>query len=527
VISGHDFDAISIQTASTGNRVVGNLLGTDPAGTSAIPNAVTGVGISNSANNEVGGVSPGERNVISGNDTAGIRISGSTASGNRVIGNLIGVKANGVDALPNGTKPSSLIGGADSAGGILFDNGAHDNVIGGLLWETGKRNIIAGNALAGVRFKGASAHNFVLGNSIGVTDAEGNAPVANQGPGILLLGASARNVIGGLDPFDGTFASGANDIGHNTGAGVAMAADSSHTNTVSDNAIHDNGGLGLDLGNDGRPAGPADGFYNAPFLTTAYRYAGFTLLSGTFDPGTDAAQLEIYTSPSADPSGYGEGRRHLITIATNAAGAFAYALPALDPGTVLTMLAIRRQASGLTDPSEFSNAVTVQDPPAAIDHAPIVTMIQPNGGETLDAGSIYEIQWTVDFIGGLNPQRIEFSTDSGATWEDLAIELDPAVRSWQWTVPRLRTETARVRVTVSDWAGRSGSAISAADFMIHTLLPWTLGDAAEALRIAAGLQAALLTDVSRLDLEIDSGSLGRIDVRDAVRIARKAAGLDP
>jgi hypothetical protein len=53
----------------------------------------------------------------------------------------------------------------------------------------------------------------------------------------------------------------------------------------------------------------------------------------------------------------------------------------------------------------------------------------------------------------------------------------------------------------------------------------TVADVTDALRLAAGLAIATPDDVARLDLE--TASPAGIDVRDALRIARKVAGLEP
>jgi len=523
VASGNDYDGIAILSpGSTGNRVIGNLLGTDPTGLTAVPNGISGVHVTR-PNNDIGGASPGERNVISGNGAAGIAILGSDAYGIRVMGNLVGVAADGTTALPNGAVPSS-VSGAPVPGGIVIDGGAHDNIIGGLQSETGKRNVIAGNIVAGVRIRTASTKNTVIGNTIGCTDFAGSQPLANQGPGIFLEAAAVNNTIGGVDPLGGTSIPAGNRIAWNTGAGIAMTADASHTNVVSRNAIHDNGGLGIDLGNDG---GPSIGYYTAPALTTAYRYTGFTLVSGSYSPGTDPAILEFYSSPAADPSGYGEGKTFLAAITVTTSGTFAFSLPTLDPGTVVAAVAIHQQNGQATDSSEFSNAVTVQDPSPAVDHGPIVTLQQPNGGETVTGGTLYTIQWNVSYFAGLQSQQIDYSLDSGTTWTTAAMDVDPGVRTWSWEVPPVQTGQALVRVTATDSAERAASATSAADFTIHTMLPWSLGDAAEALRIYAGLQMGGLAEVNRLDLETANGSSGRIDIRDVLRIARKASHLDP
>ncbi len=67
--------AIHISGASsTGNWVYGDFLGTDPSGQIAVPN-FDGVAIqSGAANNTIGGTTPAERNLISGNSGDGVHI---------------------------------------------------------------------------------------------------------------------------------------------------------------------------------------------------------------------------------------------------------------------------------------------------------------------------------------------------------------------------------------------------------------------------------------------------------------------
>src|SRR5438128_863891 len=83
-----------------GNVVVGNYLGTNAAGTAATANGNAGVGIS-SSNNTIGGTTAADRNVISGNTAYGVEISGG-ASNNIVLGNYVGVDASGSSAIANG-----------------------------------------------------------------------------------------------------------------------------------------------------------------------------------------------------------------------------------------------------------------------------------------------------------------------------------------------------------------------------------------------------------------------------------------
>lgn len=56
--------------------------------------------------------------------------------------------------------------------------------------------------------------------------------------------------------------------------------------------------------------------------------------------------------------------------------------------------------------------------------------------------------------------------------------------------------------------------------------PYTVEDVANALRLAGGHQKATAADITRVNVVPDGTSAGRIDLRDAVLIGRKAAGLD-
>ena len=77
-----------IQVSSTSNLIAGNFLGTNSAGTTDLGN--TGDGVTLSANNNtIGGSTPADRNLISGNNDEGVDIDPSI-SGNVIVGNYIG-----------------------------------------------------------------------------------------------------------------------------------------------------------------------------------------------------------------------------------------------------------------------------------------------------------------------------------------------------------------------------------------------------------------------------------------------------
>ena len=73
---------------ATGNRIVGNYLGTDASGTKDMGNSENGIFISGAPNNTIGGTTPGTRNVISGNERNGVVVNFG-ATGNRVLSNSV------------------------------------------------------------------------------------------------------------------------------------------------------------------------------------------------------------------------------------------------------------------------------------------------------------------------------------------------------------------------------------------------------------------------------------------------------
>ena len=82
--------------------MVGNLIGVDATGRAALGNSDDGIFIHlGSADNVIGGQTPAERNVISGNGGNGLALESPDTSGNRVLGNYIGTDVTGRHAVPN------------------------------------------------------------------------------------------------------------------------------------------------------------------------------------------------------------------------------------------------------------------------------------------------------------------------------------------------------------------------------------------------------------------------------------------
>ena len=83
----------------SGNQIRGDVIGADAPGTSALGNALDGVLIDGSSFNTIGGTGEGDGNLISGNGR-GIEVT-ENASGVKIQGNRIGTNAAGTAAIPN------------------------------------------------------------------------------------------------------------------------------------------------------------------------------------------------------------------------------------------------------------------------------------------------------------------------------------------------------------------------------------------------------------------------------------------
>jgi hypothetical protein len=343
VISGN---GTGILVAGESFGIQGNYIGTSLAGTAARPNGV-GILIDYSVGTRVGGTEPGAGNVISGNTAAGIRIARVTPPGspiNFVEGNRIGTNAAGTAAVGNGV-------GVEVTAGTVVIGGDTDAA----------RNVISGNAGDGVRLGASGA--AVRRNYIGTT-ADGNAPLGNTGHGVF--GAAATLVGCAVE---------SNAIAHNGGDGIRWLGD--RNNPFLSNSIHDNGGLGIDLGGDGvtpndhlDPDTGPNARQNFPVLGAAVSDAAQSTVTGTLDSRANTAyRIQFFSGPVADASGYGEGATYLgevtVTTTTTGAATFTATLPAVQLGHAVTATASRVPAANETpfpETSEFSAAVTVAAP---------------------------------------------------------------------------------------------------------------------------------------------------------------------
>ncbi|MBZ5621759.1 MAG: right-handed parallel beta-helix repeat-containing protein, partial [Acidobacteriia bacterium] len=234
VISRNGLQGVYIEGAGAdGNVVIGNLLGTDSSGTAAAGNLHSGASVDDGARgNRIGGTTPGERNIISGNLADGITFSGAV-TGNVVIGNFIGTDVTGAKAVPN-----QLLG-------VILMSGPTNNRIGGT--DPGERNIVSGNSVGGVALNGsATGGNWIVGNYVG-TDPSGALAVPNAGDGINTnLGAFNNLVQGNLSSGNGRYGINFSDWGtnYNVAVGNRVGTDAAGTSVIPNHG----GGVALGYG---------------------------------------------------------------------------------------------------------------------------------------------------------------------------------------------------------------------------------------------------------------------------------------
>ena len=356
-----------------------------------------GVSIEGSAsNNSVGGILPEQRNVVSGNFAYGIPVFGAGCNYNTIIGNYIGTDVTGTISIPN-------------TYGVLFDDGAGYNVIGGD--SSSSRNILSGNSGYGVFIYNLGTHDNIVKNNFIGTDVTGTAALPNAN-GIVIDGAAINsqisyNVISGNlqqgiavhitgcdgnvmennfigTDFTGTLPLGngvdgiriaegpinnvvgpGNIIAFNGGTGVTVMNDVDDKNLITQNSIFSNQGLGIDLfpagvndndSGDG-DTGPNQGM-NFPEINNIEWATGTATISGTLDTyDPEYCTIEFFIA-EPDGMGYGEGKTYLGNVSPDISGNWIFMAPGVNETDYFTAVAI----DSANNTSEFSICRNVYGP---------------------------------------------------------------------------------------------------------------------------------------------------------------------
>jgi hypothetical protein len=182
LISGNAVHGVFIEDSSS-VWLQGNRIGTDAAGLAALPNGLSGVSLNVAPRNLIGGTAPGAGNLISGNGAYAISIGGDRSVGNRIEGNLIGTDATGSAPLGSirrggiiiGDASGNTIGGIESGAGntIAYNAGA------GIAILSGRGNSVLSNSLFSNAWNAPASAvdlsaNGVTANDIGDGDSGPN-----------------------------------------------------------------------------------------------------------------------------------------------------------------------------------------------------------------------------------------------------------------------------------------------------------------------------------------------------------------
>ena len=301
-VIGGNFSQVEVQNfgQSATIKIQGNYIGTDATGTSSAGSGtflnIYGVHVYNTAGVLVGGVNPGEGNLISGNGFYGVLLEG--ASQTFVQGNLIGTQADGISDLGNG----------------------HDGV-----------RLLYGNAAPTANVIGAANSGGAGGNVI----AYNGALSASQSGGVVVSGGTGNRIS-------------TNSIFANTGTPGGLGIDLGVDGVTPNQAPCATAAGANNLLNY-----PVDvGFSTSGGVT---RVSG-TL----FAAASTAYTIEFYASTSADPSGYGQGKTYVgstqvTTSASPLCSASFNAATSVPVPATSVIAAIAIDAAGNT--SEFSQAL--------------------------------------------------------------------------------------------------------------------------------------------------------------------------
>jgi hypothetical protein len=259
-------------------------------------------------------------------------------------------------------------------GGGVYVQDACRVLIGGL--EIGEGNVISGNRTHGIELEGNDGCTIVWGNLIGLA-ADGQTPLGNEGSGIY-AGEHASVQIDG------------NWIAYNQGNGITVGQCNYRNNRGLPNSIFNNGGLGIDLNDDGvTPNDPLDsdlgpnGLQNYPVLESVIYTADSVYVTGELHSKPNQTYyLVFFTNERCDASGYGEGEAFAKVINVwadeNGNKRFATSVPLQAERPFITATAI--PSSFFDEPSEFSNC--------RADPLYLVTLLRSQVQQLIDNGEL-------------------------------------------------------------------------------------------------------------------------------------------
>ena len=328
----------------------GNTIGLNASGSADLGNTLAGVYINGAEETTL------RDNVISGNDTHGVSLSGSGAHNADIQYNLIGVNASGTGALGN-TGSGIHISGPRNAG----------------IYE----NVIGGNDSHGISLTGSDTKDIYLGgNYIGTNESDSD--LGNGGSGVHIASSANNNFIE------------ANTIANNTGDGVTVTSTAIGVgNIIWENSMHSNDGLGIDLGDDGVTANDTGDVDSGPnflqnFPTNITFATRDDVASVSFTLEVTVSRRYIVDFYSCDSSSSGEGKRWLGSTR---------ALGSASEERTFTASTFRGQIGDFTAPTATHITATATDTllNATSEFAPCVALVDlPELGLSVDKIEVTE-----------------------------------------------------------------------------------------------------------------------------------------
>ncbi|MCX5661643.1 MAG: right-handed parallel beta-helix repeat-containing protein [Planctomycetota bacterium] len=405
IFSDVDFGIASggLRNVISGNNVSGYLYGIDYA-------------VSNIATGLAADVSTISGNTVHDDTNAGIIVTSSSSNSNQLVPRVVvsGNTVFGHNVSPGGfTLTAGIYGGDQVSGNVVYDNS--NGIQGGGL-VSGNR--VFGNSVAGIVDAALAKGNQAYSNGIGIVSAykvENNLVYANTVAGIEVHGGNAQNHTRVLNNTvyqptgDGvrvdTNASGI-DIRNNiiqVGAGVALTVDASSQSGFSSdyNLIHSTGSgtvakwgaqafadlvtYSTTLGFDAHSFDADPDFVNPPGVDFALGYD----IAAKVDHGQDD---NFHLSP---PTGSGEFSEPQS--------------PGIDAGDPLSYFLSEPQPNG----GRINLGFEGNTPQATPSASPAVVVLAPHGGEQIQEGSPFTIQWTS--LGIASQAPVSFINVGGPT----------------------------------------------------------------------------------------------------------------
>ena len=392
VISGNGGNGINISLTSVGDIVRGNLIGTNAAGSAALPNGEDGIFVYGAGNVTIGGAS---RNVISGNRLMGVEFApgGIVTPFGTVSNNYIGLGSDGETVLPNLARGISIAPGASP----LLDS------------ITVSGNTIAGNPLGIMLTNLRGGH--ITGNAVGVTASRVGVPQTEPAIGVVF--SDGVQVIGNVAQYSdmgivvmhssNTLIKG-NDIAYNRADGVSIDGSDSQRNTIKVDAGALTANLGkairLDPGANADISTPAVEIVNTD---DGLRISGSGVPGATVDIHADADDEGHYFLGSTIVDGEGGWSKGSAWSAVDI-GPLTGAIRAGD----LRVTATQTDATGNT--SEFAGGLAAADrtpppqpPPPTVSGLNSVTQTWTGTAEPSSTVKLKQNCSTTPTIIGSNP----------------------------------------------------------------------------------------------------------------------------